>query len=134
MTLPTFKPRQLAAGVLLVWVAGVSVGCGHPMQRKLEGRWLGDAVENFDDADVAAATGWAKGLSMEFSGSTITVAIAAEEPRSGKYEVARVHKNDVHLAVKRKEGTVDRVRFKFDDERTLRWMVGERHAVVMRHE
>ncbi|HWZ90859.1 MAG TPA: hypothetical protein VNW92_18485, partial [Polyangiaceae bacterium] len=47
-------------------------GCGNPIARKLEGRWLGESVENFDAKDVAAATGWARGLSLEFSGTHLT--------------------------------------------------------------
>ena len=53
-------------------IAGLTA-CGHPVQNKLEGRWVGDSVENFDDGHVAIATGWAKGASFEFSGATITI-------------------------------------------------------------
>src|SRR6185436_7180619 len=38
-----------------------TVGCGHPAQRALEGRWFGDTVENFDPTETALATGWARG-------------------------------------------------------------------------
>jgi hypothetical protein len=113
--------------------AGVT-GCGHPVQKKLEGRWLGDGVENFDDDAVASATGWAKGASMEFAGSSVTVTIPAEEPRSGKYKVVSVHDSDVELSIQRKDGAVDRVRFKLDDERSMRWMLDDGRAVVMRRE
>ena len=77
--------------VRLGWV-GLCVGlggCGHPVQNKLEGRWVGDSVENFDDQHVAVATGWAKGASFEFSGSTLTVAIPAEDPRSASYKIQK---------------------------------------------
>ncbi|MCC6216531.1 MAG: hypothetical protein IT376_16835 [Polyangiaceae bacterium] len=108
--------------------------CGHPVQKKLEGRWLGDGVEGFDDAEIAAVTGWAKGVSLELAGSTATVSIPAHEPRKGTYEVARVHQNDVSLAFKRGDGTIDRAAFKLDDERTLRWVLGAGRAVVLRRE
>jgi hypothetical protein len=108
--------------------------CGHPVQKKLEGRWLGDAVENFDDSHVAAATGWAKGTSLEFAGSTVTVSIPAEEPRSGKYKVARVRDTDVELAVVREDGRTDKARFKLDDEHSIRWMLGDGRAVVLRRD
>jgi hypothetical protein len=111
-----------------------TTGCGHPVQKKLEGRWLGDGVENFDDDAVASATGWAKGSSMEFAGSTLTVTIPAEEPRSGKYKVVSVHEGDVELSIQRRDGAVDRVRFKLDDERSMRWMLDNGRAVVMRRE
>ena len=78
----TSRTRAVAATAVLATIAGAT-GCAHPMQRKLEGRWLGDSVENFDSELVAAATGWAKGTSMEFSGSNMTVAVPAEEPTPG---------------------------------------------------
>src|SRR5688500_13622065 len=81
-------------GIALLAALGVTA-CGHPVQKKLEGRWLGDGVENFDDEAVATATGWARGASMEFAGSSLTVTIPAEEPRSGKYKVVSVHEGDV---------------------------------------
>jgi hypothetical protein len=114
-------------------VASVSA-CRHPVERQLQGRWLGEGVENFDDRDLAAATGWAKGTSMEFSGSTITVGIPAEEPRSGKYEIAKVHDADVLVQVERRGGKTDNVSFKLDSEDSIRWMLGEGRAVVLRRE
>jgi hypothetical protein len=109
-------------------------GCGNPVQRKLEGRWLGESVENFDAKDVAAATGWARGLSLEFSGARLTVAVPAEEPRTGKYKVASVRENDVELAVTRLDGAVDTAKLKLDDERSIRFMIGDTRAIVLRRE
>jgi len=119
---------------LIALSALILSACGNPVQRKLEGRWLGESVENFDQKDVAAATGWARGLSLEFSGTHLTVAVPAEEPRSGKYKVASVRENDVELAVTRADGVVDTASFKLDDERSLRFMVGDNRAVVLRRE
>ncbi|HET7543918.1 MAG TPA: hypothetical protein VFK05_28800 [Polyangiaceae bacterium] len=116
------------SGVLLL------AGCGNPVQRKLEGRWLGESVENFDSKDVAAATGWARGLSLEFSGARLTVAVPAEEPRTGKYKVQSVRENDVELAVTRLDGSVDTAKLKLDDERSIRFMIGDTRAVVLRRE
>ncbi|HMJ10748.1 MAG TPA: hypothetical protein VK524_05035 [Polyangiaceae bacterium] len=133
----TFRRSRLGPfAKLTVFAACALAGtaCGHPVQKKLEGRWLGDSVENFDDGHVAAATGWAKGTSLEFAGSTMTVAIPAEEPRSGKYKVARVHDADVELAVVREDGRTDKARFKLDDEHSIRWMLGDGRAVVLRRD
>ena len=135
MSTPTRTPLSIAS--LFGLVLGGSVllaGCGNPVQRKLEGRWLGESVENFDAKDMAAATGWARGLSLEFSGTKLTVAVPAEEPRTGKYKVASVHENDVQLAVTRADGVVDNASFKLDDERSLRFMLGDNRAVVLRRE
>lgn len=125
---------RLTSLALLALGALFLAGCGNPVARKLEGRWLGESVENFDAKDIATATGWAKGLSLEFSGTHLTVAVPAEEPRTGKYKVASVHDNDIELSVTRLDGAVDTASFKLDDERSLRFMVGDHRAVVLRRE
>jgi len=131
--MPTPTRTFLRISLILSGVL-VLAGCGNPVQRKLEGRWLGESVENFDTKDVAAATGWARGLSLEFSGTRLTVAVPAEEPRTGKYKVASVHENDVELAVTRADGAVDTASLKLDDERSLRFMIGDTRAIVLRRE
>jgi len=128
------KRGQLTSLGLLALGAFFFGGCGNPIQHKLEGRWLGESVENFDAKDMATATGWARGLSLEFSGSHLTVAVPAEEPRTGKYKVATVHDSDVELDVTRQDGSVDKASFKLDDERSLRFMVGDSRAIVLRRE
>jgi hypothetical protein len=132
------KPRSRRAGgarfIGALTLALAATACAHPIQNKLEGRWLGESVENFDDGQVASATGWAKGTSMEFSGSNITVAIPAEEPRTGKYKIVRVHDADVELAITRRDGKTDTADLKLDDEHALRWMVGDNRAIVMRRQ
>lgn len=121
-------------GVLVVAASLSALGCGHPLQRKLEGRWFGQSVENFDDRDVAAATGWARGLLFEFAGSSFTVSIPAEEPRSSVYKVASVHNNDVRLAIERKNEKPDILQLKLDAEDSMRWMLGEGRSIVLRRE
>ena len=127
------RGRLTSLGLLALSALFVS-GCGNPIQHKLEGRWLGESVENFDAKDMATATGWARGLSLEFSGSHLTVAVPAEEPRTGKYKVTSVHDSDVQLDVTRQDGSVDKASFKLDDERSLRFMVGDSRAIVLRRE
>ncbi len=135
MTPPRLRPRTLRACLGLAALAVGLIGCsGHPVERTLHGRWLGEGVDQIDDAAMAAATGWARGTSLEFSGSTLTVSIPAEEPRSGKYKVERVSKNDVTVAVTRPGGAVDRLRLKLEDDRAMRWMLGGGRAIVMRRE
>lgn len=109
-------------------------GCGNPAARALEGRWFGDSVENFEPADVALATGWARGASMEFSGSTVTVAIPAEDPRKGRFEVESAHSGDLVLAIRDEKGALARTRLTMDGDRYLKWHVDERRSVVLRRE
>ena len=112
----------------------ISTGCGHPVQRSLEGRWLGDAVENFQDSQLAAATGWARGRSFEFAGSSVTVAVPAEESRTGRYQVSSVHESDVRLAFTTKDGKSSTALFKLDNDHSIRWMLGQGRAVVLRRD
>jgi hypothetical protein len=112
----------------------ISTGCGHPVQRSLEGRWLGEAVENFQDSQLAAATGWARGLSFEFAGSSVTVAVPAEEARTGRYQVSSVHESDVRLAFTTKDGKSSTALFKLDNDHSIRWMLGQGRSVVLRRD
>jgi hypothetical protein len=109
-------------------------GCGHPVQRQLEGRWFGESVESFEQRELPRVTGWAKGVSFDFSGANVTVAIPAEEPRTGPYQVASVHGNDVRLSVQRPDGKMDPMRLRMDDDRNVRWMLDATHAIVLRRE
>jgi hypothetical protein len=120
--------------VAILPILAISTGCGHPVQRSLEGRWLGEAVENFDETQLAAATGWARGLSFEFAGSNVTVAVPAEEPRSGRYKVSSVHESDVRLAVTSKDGKPSAVALKLDSDHSMRWMLGQGRAIVLRRD
>lgn len=95
---------------------------------------MGESVENFEDEDVAAASGWARGTSFEFAGTELTVAIPAEEPRSATYRVVGVHQKKVRLAVVDRQGQTDELRLILDDESSLRWLIDERRAVVLRRQ
>src|SRR5262245_1019814 len=118
----------------LIALAAAASGCGHPVRRQLEGRWFGESVENFEQRELPTATGWARGVSFEFAGENITVSMPAEEPRTAPYQVASVQRNDVRLSVERKTGQKDTMRLRLDDERNIRWMLDEHHAIVLRRE
>lgn len=107
----------------LALVLAAVTACGHPMQRRLEGRWIGESVENVDSGFLAAATGWAKGTSFEFAGERITVIIPAEEPRTGTYSVASVHDGRITLNAKRADGTLDPFELRMQDEHSLQWVL-----------
>jgi len=127
----TLRGRSLFLFLLML---AISTGCGHPVQRSLEGRWLGEAVENFQDSQLAAATGWARGLSFEFAGSSVTVAVPAEEARTGRYQVSSVHESDVRLAFTTKDGKSSTALFKLDNNHSIRWMLGQGRSVVLRRD
>jgi hypothetical protein len=130
------RSRRFKVGVIaaIAPIVVIVTGCGHPAARALEGRWFGDSVENFDPGDVALATGWARGASMEFSGSDLTVAIPAEDPRKGRFDVESAHDNDLVLAVRDEKGATTKARFALDGDRYLKWKLDERRTIVMRRE
>jgi hypothetical protein len=135
-----FSPKKAACAlapralVAILVAASCVAGCGNPVQRQLEGRWLGDSVESFEQRELSRATGWAKGVSFEFTGTKVTVTIPAEEPRTAPYQVAGVHESDVRLAVQRPDGKTDPLHLRMDDERSVRWMLDGTHAIVLRRD
>ena len=131
MSRPSRSPFFLVVALSTPFFAA---GCGHPAARALEGRWFGDSVENFDSRDVAAATGWARGASMEFSGSQVTVAIPAEDPRKGRFDIESAHDNDLVLAFKDEKGAVTKAKFQLDGDHYFKWKLDERRSIVMRRE
>jgi hypothetical protein len=120
---------------ILLTAAALSIfsGCGHPVQRTLEGRWMGESVENFDDENIPAATGWARGASMEFAGHEITVTIPAEDPRTAPYKIVGVHQNKLKLSVDG-SGAQETLALILDDEQSMRWMLDDSRTIVMRRQ
>jgi hypothetical protein len=110
----------------------LSIACAHPAERALEGRWRGASVENFDDAQVAAATGWARGTELSFRGRRVTIAVPAEEPRTGSYALEAIDDRKVTLSVLGADGEQASMQLIVDDERTLRWVLAEGRTVLMK--
>ena len=119
---------RLALTLALVAVTA----CGHPVQRRLEGRWIGESIENVDQSFLAGATGWAKGMSFEFAGDKLTVIIPTEDPRTGTYTVASVRDDRVTLQAKRPDGTLDPVDLRLQDEHSLQWILPSGASVRLR--
>jgi hypothetical protein len=124
--------RQAFFSLGLCVAVTTMTACGHPVERRLKGRWLGESVENFDGPALAAVTGWARGTSFEFSDKKLTVVIPAEEARVGSYEVVSFRDAKTVLNVKRADGQTDKLELRLDDEHSLRWMLPEGRSIVMR--
>ncbi len=126
--------RQNLAIMVVPWILALLAlpACGHPAQRRLAGRWVGDSIENVEPGLLAAATGWVRGTSFDFDGEELTVVIPAEEPRTGLYEVVSFRDSQVALAVKGSDGRSYSMDLKLDDERSFRWLLADGRAVVMR--
>lgn len=120
------------ATVLLTLSAIVLAGCGHPAERKLQGRWYGERIESIDSNDLSAATGWVKGTSFLFKGSDMTVEIPAEGSLTGKFEVLAFRDGKITVGVHRQDGATDKVELRLDDERSLRWMLSQGRSITMR--
>lgn len=117
---------------LWLFLAFACLGCADPAQRRLEGRWFGDSLLNVDAAFLAAATGWVRGTSFEFTGSHVTVSIPTELPRTGRYDVVDSGERNVTIAVQRSDGQRDLASFTFVKMDQMRWHIGDGRAVILR--
>lgn len=121
-------PNRAALLLLLL----LPLACAHPAERAIEGRWRGTSVENFDEGQVAAATGWARGTELSFRGHRVTVAVPAEEPRTGSYTLESIDERRVTLSVLGPDGERSSLQVIVDDETTLRWVLSEGRTVLMK--
>lgn len=108
-----------------------AAGCQKTPRDKLQGRWLGEGVENLPAQQVPKATGWVKGTAIEFAGNKVTVTVPAETPRTGTFKVARVEGEKVVVAFSRDEGGTDETAFRFVNEGTMRWDIGNGREILM---
>lgn len=106
-------------------------GCQKSPRDKLQGRWLGEGVENFPQVQVPKATGWVKGTAIEFAGNKVTVTVPAETPRAGTFKVARIEGEKVIVSFARPEGGADESAFKLVGENTMRWDVGNGREILL---
>lgn len=131
------RPKKLmryrtAAPVSLLIVLPLLVGCETSAKDRLQGRWVGERVENFAPSQVARATGWARGASFEFRGNRVTVSIPAERPRQGTYQITHAAAEEMKLSFVRPHGARDEVALQFDGDGVIRWMLGGGRSVVLR--
>jgi hypothetical protein len=115
---------------LLVIVPAVA-GCGKTPKDRLQGRWLGETIENVPVPHAAKAVGWVKGTALEFTGTKVTVMIPAESPRTGAFRVTSAEGDRVVVSFLREEGGHDEAEFQFVGERELRWRIGDGREIVM---
>ncbi|HSC89646.1 MAG TPA: hypothetical protein VLC09_20325 [Polyangiaceae bacterium] len=125
-------PRRWIWLGLLLTSLSLGTGCAHPAERALAGRWHGESVENFTLDEMAAATAWARGTSFEFDGPNLTVEVPAEEPRRGTYRLAAIEDRTVKLTVLDSAGEQSELELVVDDKTSLRWMLGDGRALVLK--
>jgi hypothetical protein len=108
-----------------------AAGCEKSPRDKLQGRWLGDSIENVPVSQLQKATGWVRGTQIEFSGNKVTVTIPAETPRSGSFKVSRKDDETLLVSFNRDEGGHDEAEMMLVGDQQLRWRIGEGREIVM---
>ena len=107
-------------------------GCESTPKERLEGKWIGERVDNFLPQQAARAEGWARGTSFEFKGSRVTVSVPAESPRVGTYKVVEATEDQLLVSFLRPHGAKDDVTLRLEGEDQLRWMIGDGRSILLR--
>lgn len=116
-------------------VSCVSVaGCRGASPAQLEGRWLGQSFESLDGSVSAGQAGWAKGASLTFSGSRVSVQVPGQALRHGRYDVLSDVDGELQLAIVGHDGHVDRAELTLETNELLRWHLTSVHTLVLRHD
>jgi len=122
-----FWTQTLAVSMLFL-----AAGCSRGPEDKLAGKWIGDRIDNVSADQVARATGWVKGTSMEFSGDKLTVTVPTEPARRGTFKVAKADGDKLVLSIARADGpTRDEATLTLIDDKTMRWDIGQGRDIVL---
>jgi hypothetical protein len=121
----------IKTALALALVLPVVAGCEKSPKDKLQGRWLGESIENVPSAQLTKSTGWVKGTAIEFTGNKVTVTIPAETPRTGTFKVAKAEDDGLLVSFLRDEGGHDEAVMKLVGDQTLRWRIGDGREIVM---
>ncbi len=121
----------IKTALALALVLPVVAGCEKSPRDKLQGRWLGESIENVPSAQLTKSTGWVKGTAIEFAGNKVTVTIPAETPRTGTFKVAKAEGDGLLVSFLRDEGGHDEADMKLVGDQTLRWRIGDGREIVM---
>ena len=107
-------------------------GCAKRPEDKLAGKWVGDRIDNVTADQVARATGWVKGTTLEFAGDKLTVTLPAEPPRKGAFKVTRTEGDKIVLSVARPDTlTYDEATLTLHDGKSLSWDIGHGREVLL---
>lgn len=108
------------------------LSCSHPAERALQGRWHGISVENFEQDEIAAATGWARGTTFFFKGNLLRITVPAQETRAGVFRLTAIEERQVSLTILDKNGEESDLDLIVDDSESLRWVLGEGRTLILR--
>jgi hypothetical protein len=125
------KPVTLVTVALLLQLPFV-VGCKSTPKDRLQGRWVGESLENFASAQATRALGWVRGTSFEFRGNKVTVTVPAESPRQGTFSVTQQDADTLRVAFVRPQGSRDDVELQFVEPDLVRWNLGDGRSIRLR--
>lgn len=122
---------RIRTSLALAIILPAAAGCEKSPKDRLQGRWLGDSVDNVPAAQMQKATGWVKGTAIEFQGNKVTVTIPAETPRTGTFKVAKAEGDALLVSFLREEGGHDETEMQLVGDQTLRWRIGTGREITM---
>ena len=122
---------RVKTALVLAITLPATAGCEKSPKDRLQGRWLGESIENVPVSQIQKATGWVKGSAIEFSGNKVTVTIPAETPRTGSFKVARKDDDTLLVSFLREEGGRDEAEMRLVGDGQLRWRIGDGREIVM---
>jgi hypothetical protein len=126
------RTKLFFGNTLALTMLFLAVGCGRAPEDKIAGKWIGERIDNVSADQVARATGWVKGTSMEFSGDKLTVTIPAEPARKGTFKVAKLEGDKMVLSVARSDGPGrDEATLTLMDDKTMRWDIGQGREILL---
>jgi hypothetical protein len=108
--------------------------CSHPAEKALQGRWHGISVENFEQDEIAPATGWARGTTFDFKGNLLRVTVPAQETRAGVFRLKAIEDRQVSLIILDKNGEESELDLIVDDAESLRWVLGDGRSLVLKRD
>lgn len=122
---------RVETAMVLAFTLPAIAGCDKTPRDRLQGKWLGESVDNIHESQAVRATGWVKGTAIDFQGSKVTVTIPAETPRTGSYKISKVEGDMLTVSFQRPEGGNDEARLRFVGEQSLRWDIGGGREVLL---
>lgn len=115
-------------GLVLVGLTSLA-GCSKGPQERLQGKWVGETIDNIPPDQEARAVGWVKHTTFAFEGEKMTVALPAGESRTGTYKVERASGNRLTLKIDRGSGEPDEAVLTMLSENTFKWDIGNERSV-----
>ncbi len=120
--------RMLTVAAALAALVSLT-GCSKGPHDRLQGKWVGESVDNIPPDQESRSSGWAKHTTFAFEGDKMTVSLPGGESRTGTFKVDRVSGHRVTLRVDRGAGEPDEATLTMLNENSFRWDIGNERGV-----